>query len=311
MREEKGKSLVALPVDYVVVDTETTGLSSGRSHIIELSALRVRNGEVTEVFSSLLRPPKQEICEFGEVRYAYADSFITGLTGITNEMLEDAPGPEEILPKAHAFLEDRVLLGHNVQFDVNFLYDAFEQWLGRPLRNDFLDTLRLSRKLLPELPHHRLSDLAAALGVRYEGAHRAEADCRITHGCYLKLRELALERFSEEEFIRLFPRKKMEYRARDIGTDRKNFDETHPLYGKRVAFAGELSIPRKEAMQLVADAGGVNCDSVGSRTDYLVVGSTALPAKENAVPLQKGHGMAVLTEQAFFRLVRNREEGLP
>ena len=142
------------------------------------------------------------------MRYAYADSFITGLTGITNEMLEDAPGPEEILPKAHAFLEDRVLLGHNVQFDVNFLYDAFEQWLGRPLRNDFLDTLRLSRKLLPELPHHRLSDLAAALGVRYEGAHRAEADCRITHGCYLKLRELALERFSEEEFIRLFPRKR-------------------------------------------------------------------------------------------------------
>ena len=185
MREEKGKSLVALPVDYVVVDTETTGLSSGRSHIIELSALRVRNGEVTEVFSSLIRPPKQEICEFGEVRYAYADSFITGLTGITNEMLEDAPGPEEILPKAHAFLEDRVLLGHNVQFDVNFLYDAFEQWLGRPLRNDFLDTLRLSRKLLPELPHHRLSDLAAALGVRYEGAHRAEADCRITHGLSL------------------------------------------------------------------------------------------------------------------------------
>ena len=103
MREEKGKSLVALPVDYVVVDTETTGLSSGRSHIIELSALRVRNGEVTEVFSSLIRPPKQEICEFGEVRYAYADSFITGLTGITNEMLEDAPGPEEILPRPMPF----------------------------------------------------------------------------------------------------------------------------------------------------------------------------------------------------------------
>ena len=98
------------------------------------------------------------------------------------------------------------------------------------------------------------------------------------------------------------------FRVMIVSNNFKTVSYTHlDVYKRqRVAFAGELSIPRKEAMQLVADAGGVNCDSVGSRTDYLVVGSTALPAKENAAPLQKGRGMAVLTEQAFFRLVRNQ-----
>ena len=84
------------------------------------------------------------------------DDFIQGLTGITDEMLEDAPLPEDALPQVEEFLGKDLLLGHNVGFDTAFLYDSFRKYLGRPLENDSLDHLRIARKLLPQLPHHRL-----------------------------------------------------------------------------------------------------------------------------------------------------------
>lgn len=305
VREFKGKSLVTLPLDYVTVDTETTGLDSQYCNLIEVSAIRVRGGEITDTFSSLVRPPCLEIWSGGQWIEGYVDDFITGLTGITNEMLEDAPKPEEVLPQYAGFLGDDILLGHNAPFDVNFLYDAFLDCLGDPLRNDYLDTLRISRKLLPELPHHRLSDLAEALQVPYEGAHRALADCGMTHACYLRLREIALERGTEEDYTRSFLPKKKGKEA--VRPRTKTFDESHPLFGKTVVITGALSrVSRQEAMQLIADAGGFNGEAVTSKTDFLVVGSTAsqaAPADASGGLVLRGNGLSVLSEAAFLRLL--------
>ena len=190
-RPGKGESVLCLPRDYTVVDTETTGLSTESCCLIEVSALRVREGRVAAEFSTLIRPPWREVQKNGQWQQGYVDDFIQGLTGITDEMLEGAPLPEEALPQVEDFLGRDLLLGHNVGFDTAFLYDSFQKYLGRPLGNNSLDQLRLARKLLPHLPHHRLGDVAAALGVPYEGAHRALADCWITYGCYEKLRALA------------------------------------------------------------------------------------------------------------------------
>lgn len=293
VRPEKGKCRTELPLDYVVVDIETTGLDRYCS-VIEASALRVRRGEVAAEFSSLLQPPKLELYRDGEWQEGYVDKFITGLTGITDAMLETAPKPREALPRLAEFLGEDVLLGHNVHFDVNFLYDAFEEHLGLPLRNDFVDTLRISRKLLPQLPHRRLSDLAVYFGVSYEGAHRALTDCRITHGCYLQLRAMALETGTEEEFSALFERRKAreEIPVREEGPA----DREHPFYGKRVAFAGKLrSMARLQAKELVARAGGIPDDAVNDRTDYLVIGGAA-------APMLRGGGMAILSEEGFLKL---------
>ena len=187
-----------------MVDTETTGLSTESCCLIEVSALRVRQGRVAAEFSTLIRPPWREVQKNGQWQEGYVDDFIQGLTGITDEMLEGAPLPEETLPQVEDFLGRDLLLGHNVHnvgFDTAFLYDSFQKYLGRPLGNNSLDQLRLARKLLPQLPHHRLGDVAAALGVPYQGAHRALADCWITYGCYEKLRALALSQGTEEEFL--------------------------------------------------------------------------------------------------------------
>ena len=289
-RPGKGESRLCLPRDYTVVDTETTGLSSETCGLIEVGALRVRSGQVTDTFSTLIRPPWREVLRGGEWTEGYVDDFIQNLTGIDDGMLENAPLPEDALPQVEAFLGEDLILGHNVGFDMAFLYDSFQKYLGRPCKNDSLDHLRIAKKLLPEMPHHRLGDVAEALGVSYQGAHRALADCWITYRCYEKLREKALSQGTEEDFLRLFEKKRPPKYPGVPG---------HPFYKKRLAFAGELkSLPRAKAAELVLRAGGRVEKEVSGKTDFLVVavpGDKVLPGKQG--------GPAILPEGAFLKLL--------
>lgn len=159
--------------DYVVFDLETTGTSINRDRIIEISALRVRNGEVVDEFSTLINPG----CP---IPY-----YASQVNNITDEMVEGAPGIEEILPEFLSFVGNDVLLGQNIQrFDLKYIYrDCEENGLPVP-NNDFVDTLPISRVCLPQLSHHTMSDLAECFGISTKGAHRALADCYMTHRVY-------------------------------------------------------------------------------------------------------------------------------
>lgn len=288
-RPGKGESVLCLPRDYTVVDTETTGLSTESCCLIEVSALRVREGRVAAEFSTLIRPPWREVQKNGQWQQGYVDDFIQGLTGITDEMLEGAPLPEEALPQVEDFLGRDLLLGHNVGFDTAFLYDSFQKYLGRPLGNNSLDQLRLARKLLPHLPHHRLGDVAAALGVPYEGAHRALADCWITYGCYEKLRALALSQGTEEEFLRRFEKKKPA-KPRYPGVP------GHPFYQKTLVLTGSLDTSQNR--EAVLRAGGKVGKEVAAGVDFVAIpvpGEKPLPGKEG--------GPSILPQGAFYRLL--------
>lgn len=288
-RPGKGESVLCLPRDYTVVDTETTGLSTESCCLIEVSALRVREGRVAAEFSTLIRPPWREVQKNGQWQQGYVDDFIQGLTGITDEMLEGAPLPEEALPQVEAFLDQDLLLGHNVGFDTAFLYDSFQKYLGRPLGNNSLDQLRLARKLLPQLPHHRLGDVAAALGVPYQGAHRALADCWITYGCYEKLRALALSQGTEEEFLQRFEKKKSP-KPRYPGVP------GHPFYQKTLVLTGSLDTSQNR--EAVLRAGGKVGKEVAAGVDFVAIpapGEKPLPGKEG--------GPSILPQGAFYRLL--------
>ena len=288
-RPGKGESVLCLPRDYTVVDTETTGLSTESCCLIEVSALRVREGRVAAEFSTLIRPPWREVQKNGQWQQGYVDDFIQGLTGITDEMLEGAPLPEEALPQVEDFLGRDLLLGHNVGFDTAFLYDSFQKYLGRPLGNNSLDQLRLARKLLPQLPHHRLGDVAAALGVPYEGAHRALADCWITYGCYEKLRALVLSQGTEEEFLQRFEKKKSP-KPRYPGVP------GHPFYQKTLVLTGRLDTPQNR--EAVLRAGGKVGKEVAAGVDFVAIpapGEKPLPGKEG--------GPYILPQGAFYRLL--------
>lgn len=288
-RPGQGERRICLPRDYTVVDTETTGLSTESCGLIEVSALRVRGGQVVGEFSTLIRPPWRQVLRDGEWREGYVDDFIQGLTGITDEMLEGAPLPEEALPQVEDFLGRDLLLGHNVGFDTAFLYDSFQKYLGRPLGNNSLDQLRLARKLLPQLPHHRLGDVAAALGVPYQGAHRALADCWITYGCYEKLRALALSQGTEEEFLQRFEKKKSP-KPRYPGVP------GHPFYQKTLVLTGSLDTSQNR--EAVLRAGGKVGKEVAAGVDFMAIpapGEKPLPGKEG--------GPSILPQGAFYRLL--------
>lgn len=325
VREFKGKSLIALPESYVVIDTETTGLDYDFCNIIEISGIKVIDGKIVDSFSSLVQPPPVFItdAETDNVIPEYIDEYISALTGITNEELQNAPKIDSVYPNFVDFIGSSILIGHNVNFDINFLYDAGLR-LGHHLSNDFIDTMRIARKLYPDLKHHRLRDIVEYLNIDAHGAHRALVDCETTNSCYALMRHTILENMTESAFAATF---KPHYKGdghssridvASIVSQNSEFDETHPLYGKTVVFTGTLSsMLRKDAMQHVANVGGINSNSVTKSTNFLVIGSeefassvkdgkTTKMKKAEALQL-KGNDIQIISEKAFFDMLDSED----
>lgn len=302
MREHKGKSLLIFPDDFVVIDVETTGTNTSQCKIIEVSALRYSNGAQTAKFSTLVDPETEINLE------------ITSLTGITNEMLYDAPKPEDVFPKLLTFVGDSLLVGHNVSFDVDFLYDAAERHCKSYFTNNYVDTLRIAKRVIPGMAHYRLSDVAAACGVEQGAAHRAEADCITTAECLFAMRRIAEDKSINLVTAQTIRRPKYEtVRTKSI-CSKVETNSSHPLYGKNIVFTGTLSLPREDAMQMAVDVGAILKTSVSSKTDYLVVGvqdvslvgKTGKSSKERMaeeiIATGKGH-IQIINENDFVSLV--------
>lgn len=182
-RELKGKSLIEDLNNYTVVDIETTGMSWNFSKILEISAIKVRGKEIIDEFSELINPHEP-------IPY-----FIKNLTGISDEMVCDALELDEVLLKFKDFLREDIIVGHNVNFDVNFLYDNFLNVLNEPMQNNFVDTLRISRKLLPELEHHKLDNLTQYYNIKARDKHRALNDCVLTNKVYIDMCKTVYEKY--------------------------------------------------------------------------------------------------------------------
>ena len=191
-RPGKGCHRFLLPEDYVLVDLETTGLNPILDSIIEIGAVRVRGGVECARFQTLVCPPPRATGR-------YVEPFITALTGITNDMLRGQPSIFEALPAFRTFAGNDLILGYNVGFDVNFLYENYFAVFFEPFRNDYVDVLRFARRLYPEMPHHRLCDMVTRFHVTTEGEHRAIADCLATKLCYEEIRRDIRSRCGEEE----------------------------------------------------------------------------------------------------------------
>lgn len=166
---------------YVVLDFETTGLSPRRAEVIETGAVHVDGGRAGRTFHALSRPSRRIPARVSEVH------------GITDEMVREASPFSETLPALLDFLEDRVLVAHHARFDTAFLRAAAHRsGLPAPL-NRVLCSVRLSRRLFPELHHHDLGSLCVHHGIRRTSEHRALEDARATAA----LLDLLLERAEE------------------------------------------------------------------------------------------------------------------
>lgn len=305
-RAEKGSSLLDFPKDYAVIDVETTGYSPMYDIMIEISALRVRDNVVVDSFATLVKGAPVVII----------DEFITELTGITQTMINEAPDIKDVLPQFVDFIGKDIIVGHNVNFDINFLYDATLRILGKTISNNFVDTMRISRRIHPEFEHHRLLDLANYYDINHNGAHRSQRDCEITKECYDSLRNDTLKNWGSYEALTFLRKRKHSpgVKANEIHSETKEFNEMHFLYNKVCVFTGTLEkMTRREAMQIVADIGGVNADSVTKKTNYLILGcndycTTIKDGKsrkqKKAEELQlKGQDIAVISEDVFYEMV--------
>ena len=166
--QDKGRLLDDYVSDYVIYDLETTGVSTKEDAVVEISAVRVMGGAVVDEYTSLVNP--------GRPIPAHA----TNVNGITDEMVADAPTFDVVLKEFLEFVGDMILVGHNINtFDMKFLYRDSMEYYGLVPNNDYIDTLRMARKILTSLSNHKLVDLATHYGISTEGAHRALNDCRM------------------------------------------------------------------------------------------------------------------------------------
>ncbi len=166
---------------HVVIDVETTGLSPRYGHrVIEIGAVALEDGVVVGEFSTLVD---------AGVPVPYA---VQAIHGITEEMLEGQPTPEQALPPFARFIRESVLVAHNAKFDIGFLNSEFARF-HLNLNHPYVCTLEMSRRCFPRLPNHKLSTVFRHLfGKRYSEieSHRALGDARMVAAIFTHMREI-------------------------------------------------------------------------------------------------------------------------
>lgn len=161
-------------VNFVAIDVETTGLSPVYNELIEISAIKYEKAKKKDTFSTLIKP-KKEISDT-----------ITNITGITNEMVKNAPNIEQVMPKLIDFIGEYPIVAHNANFDYSFLQNNSQKSFSK---NKVIDTVAISRKMLPSLPNHKLNTVSKYIGIEEDGFHRAEFDCECCAKIYIKYLE--------------------------------------------------------------------------------------------------------------------------
>ncbi|MCL2350391.1 MAG: PolC-type DNA polymerase III [Defluviitaleaceae bacterium] len=149
--------------EFVVFDLETTGLKRDSCGIIEIGAVKMKDGVIGEKFHSFVNPEQ------------FLPAKIIEITSITDDMLEDAPKIDEVLPNFLEFVGDATLAAHNADFDMGFLEHVGAK-LGYIVENPYLCTLQLSRALFPNLPKHGLQSMVKHFNVELKNHHRASDD---------------------------------------------------------------------------------------------------------------------------------------
>ncbi len=222
--------------ELIAVDLEMTGLQVKTDRILEIGAVRISQGQILDTFQTFVNPHRK------------IDARITELTGITPEMVADAPEAEVALQKFLEFAGEAPLLGHNVIFDYGFLKQcAVNQ--GITWDRETIDTLKIARKLLKEPEKKSLEALCEYFQIHRDHAHRAVDDARATAELFL-----LLQRDYQEAEPGLFTPKPLNYKVKKQGplTPAQKRDLNHLLIYHRIEFDIEIdSLTKSEASRMI------------------------------------------------------------
>ncbi len=296
-RSLKGSSLLELPSKYCLLDIETTGLDASFDDAIEIAIIKVSNNQIVDKFHTYI---KTDIC---------ISDFITNLTGITQSDVDSAPEADLVWYKVHEFINDDILIAHNANFDINFIYDEMIENSVEPLTNNFVDTLRLSRLAFPNFKNHKLKTLVKELEIETNTLHRAMNDVYATFEVYKKI----YKTFDVEHYLQT-KRERKKFSVSDVKiTDAKENDY---ISNNVFVFTGKLEFyTRKEAMQEVVNCGGELTAGVTKKTDYLVMGTydyysglvdgKSSKHKKAELYKSKGQDIHIIPETVFYDMLNN------
>ncbi len=265
---------------YAIVDIETTGGSPKTEKITEIAIYHFDGNKVTDEFITLVNPEKN-------IPY-----FITALTGISNEMVEDAPKFFEVAKEIVRFTEGRILVAHNASFDYKFIKSEFKS-LGYEYKRENICTLRLSRKLLPGHRSYSLGNLCKDLDIAIKGRHRAAGDAFAT----VKLLDLLMNRSrdtGQEEMVK--ESISNNYKNLHPELDKNNLDSLPERTGvyyllndqQQVIYIGKSNNIRKRVMshlsnnksrrsiEMKENIAGINFELTGSELIALLVESSEI-----------------------------------
>lgn len=202
---------------YIAFDIETTGLNPAENEIIEIGALKVREGKVAERFMELVRP------------LSPVSPSITALTGITNQMVSSARSRHDVISDFLDFCEEDILIGHNVSFDYSFIKtNAAAE--GFPFEKSGIDTLKIAQKVHKDLESRSLEYLCHYYHIENRSAHRAYHDALATAKLYQ-----TLAHYFEAENPRIFSPVQLNYKIK----------KPWPATAKQIAFLTSLARKKK------------------------------------------------------------------
>lgn len=225
--------------NYIAFDLETTGLSVETDQIIEIGALKVKDGRVVDRFMEFIKPDKP------------ISSTITSITGITNEMVADARKTEMVIRDFTEFCEDDVLVGHNIMFDYKFC-KLYAQKCGYAFEKKGIDTLKIARKIHREFESKSLGALCEHYHITNQAAHRAYHDALATAKLYQ-----CMAHYYESQDYRLFEPVQLMYKQKKV----------QPITKKQMDYIGTLCkyhnlCPEKNVKEMTRSEASKFIDSI-------------------------------------------------
>lgn len=343
----KGESLLDFPSNFTVIDIETTGLMPTYCEIIEIGAVKVRNWEIVDTFQALIYPIldydsyKEEIINdyedddiYDEDDYDEDDDCpdellndlenyipykIEEMTGLTiYDLITKGEQIDKVLEDFHNFIGDNeIIMAHNANFDINFIYDNLLSIHNKHFNNDFIDTLRLSKRLFPDFENHKLKTLVSNLNLDVTVSHRSIDDCFTCFEVYKKCHEHVTSNFlSVQEWLNSLKKNYSQPSKQVIiPTSSENFDKESIIFDKVCVMTGALSngMHKKEVMQAIVNLGGHVADNVTKKTEVLIVGQETYDdylkgiktgkLKKASELIEKGQEILIISESDFFELI--------
>lgn len=228
--------------DYIAFDLETTGLSVETDQIIEIGALKVRDGKIVDRFMEFLKPDKP------------ISSIITGITGITNAMVADARDTETVIREFVEFCEDDVLIGHNIMFDYKFC-KLYAQKYGYSFEKKGIDTLKIARKVHKDFDSKSLGVLCEHYDIKNQAAHRAYHDALATAKLYQ-----CMAHYYESQDGKLFEPVQLMYKQKKV----------QPITKKQIDYIGTLCkyhnlCPKQNVSEMTRSEASKFIDSIISK----------------------------------------------